>query len=171
MYEAEWKSVEGLVKKLAHSYGRGHTAAEREDIHQTASLAALEAIKSYNAESLKLSTYVYHRVRDRLTTAQRRKALDKKRTQPIVCVERCVDESVNIFAGELPASIDAALALIPPKVARMVRRRHGLDGGEPQSMEQIAKATGCTRQWVQFTIAKWVPDLQRALKEYRHDRT
>lgn len=54
----------------------------------------------------------------------------------------------SIPPGDLREALDTAMADLPPREQRILRRRFGLDGGEPQTLGEIASELGITAERV-----------------------
>jgi RNA polymerase primary sigma factor len=54
----------------------------------------------------------------------------------------------SIPPGDLRAALDAAMEDLPPREQRILRRRFGLDGDEPQTLGEIASELGITAERV-----------------------
>jgi len=83
-----------------------------------------------------------------------------------------IDGYKNIL--RMKVLIDDALTKIPRRLAFIIRRRFGLNGNSPETLESLAVVMGIKRERVRQLEAKGLrklrdPFRRRKLKEYRYD--
>ena len=65
--------------------------------------------------------------------------------------------SENLLREQLREALDA----LGERESRVLRLRYGLDGGDPQTLEEVGKVFGVTREWVRQIEARAIRKLRQ----------